>query len=181
MIFGWLKPFIPPMKQLKQLSTPIIAKTLALTGFAALSLIHTTPAQAINIDFQSLEQVNGSFNPIGNTYTEKGFTLDALDPNNYGFSIFGTLASGYPGSTALFNNTVNGITRLTQVGGGEFDLASIDLTSLNGNNNVTVGFTGTKADLSTVNQSFTTENLLSSLETFTFNNITGKFPAPWGA
>ena len=94
---------------MKQLSTPIIAKTLALTGFAALSLIHTTPAQAINIDFQSLEQVNGSVNPIGNTYTEKGFTLDALDPNYYGFYIFGTLEPRYPGSTALFNNDGGGV------------------------------------------------------------------------
>ncbi|MFM7437453.1 MAG: hypothetical protein ACKO2V_02450, partial [Snowella sp.] len=134
-----------------------------------MSLIHSTPAQAINIDFQSLEQVNNSVNYIGTTYTEKGFTLDALPPNNSGFAVFGTLETRYPGSTALFNNTVSGITRLTQVGGGAFDLASIDLTSLNGDSNVTVSFTGTKADLdlSTVTQSFTTDNILSTLETFT--------------
>lgn len=160
-------PFISSMKQSRQHS-PIIAKTLALSGLAALSLIHATPAQAIVIDFQSLEQVNISFNYIGNTYTEKGFTLDAS-----GFAVWGTLDSNYPGSTALFNNYEEGATRLTQVGGGVFDLASIDLTSLYLGNIVTVGFTGTKADSSTVTQSFTTNNLVNTvnaLETFTFNS-----------
>ena len=41
------KSFISPMKQSKQHFFPIAAKTLALTGFAALSLIHATPAHAI--------------------------------------------------------------------------------------------------------------------------------------
>ncbi len=158
------------MKQLKQLPTPIIAKTLALNGFAALSLIHATPAQAIIIDFQSLEQINSSVNDIGNTYTEKGFTFDALAPNLYGFVVIGTLEFRYPGSTALINNTPDGVTRLTQVGGEAFDLVSMNLNSLNGNYNVTVGFTGTKADLSTVTQSFTTDGLLNTLQTFTFNS-----------
>lgn len=51
------KSFISPMKQSRQHSS-IVTKTLALSGFAALSLIHATPAQAIVIDFQSLEQVS---------------------------------------------------------------------------------------------------------------------------
>ena len=141
-----------------------------------MSLIHSTPAHAINIGFQSLEQVNDVFNNIGSggsvatTYTEKGFTLDALTPNDYGFAVWGTLHPSYLGSTALFNNTVGGVTRLTQVGGGAFDLASIDLTSLSGDSSGTVDFTGTKADSRTVTQSFTTDNLLSTLETFTFNS-----------
>lgn len=56
------------------------------------------------------------------------------------------------------------------MGGVAFDLASIDLATLHGDYNFTVGFTGTKADLSTVTQSFTTDYLLSTLETFTFNS-----------
>ena len=99
------------MKQSKHLP-PIIAKTLALSGFTALSLIHATSAQAINIDFQSLEQVNSSANSIGNTYTEKGFTLDALDPNGAGFAVWGTLSSGYPGSTALINQYLSQFTKV---------------------------------------------------------------------
>ena len=83
---------------------------------------------------------------------------------------FGTQEFRYPGSTALLNGTVGGITRLTQNGGGLFDLNSIQLTSLVGNDSVTVNFTGTKADSSTVSQAFTTDAILSTLETFTFNS-----------
>lgn len=125
-------------------------------------------AQAVIIDFQSLEQNNSIVNGVGFTYTEDGFTLDNLSINPFAF--FGTQASLYPGSTALFNNTVGGITRLTQNGGGLFDLNSIQLTSLVGNNSVTINFTGTKADSSTVSQAFTTDAILSTLETFTFNS-----------
>jgi hypothetical protein len=173
MIFGWLKPFIPPMKQLKQLSTPIIAKTLALTGFAALSLIHTTPAQAINIDFQSLEQVNAQSGIVLYSYTEKGFSFDSYNSNGttsyFGFE--GTLSPRYQGSTAL-SEAGNDFNYLTQVGGGAFDLASIDLTGsfdLDIGRNSTVNFTGIKTDFSTVTQSFTTDDL-SGFQTFTFNS-----------
>ncbi len=126
-------------------------------------------AQAVIIDFQSLEQNNSGVNNVGFTYTEDGFTLDNLSTPNP-FKFFGTQESRYPGSTALFNNTVGGITRLTQNGGGLFDLNSIQLTSLVGNNSVTINFTGTKADSSTVSQTFTTDAILSTLETFTFNS-----------
>lgn len=105
---------------------------------------------------------------IGNTYTEKGFTFDAPLPNTY-FGVFGTSDPRYPGSTALFNNNLDAIIRLTQVGGGAFDLASIDLTNLGSGLSTTVAFMGFKADLSTVIQSFTTDTLIS-LETFTFNS-----------
>ncbi|MCA2723050.1 MAG: PEP-CTERM sorting domain-containing protein [Microcystis sp. M048S1] len=125
-------------------------------------------AQAVIIDFQSLEQNNSGVNNVGFTYTEDGFTLDNLSIASFAF--FGTQASRYPGSTALFNNTVGGITRLTQNGGGLFDLNSIQLTSANGDDSVTVNFTGTKADSSTVSQAFTTDAILSTLETFTFNS-----------
>ena len=126
-------------------------------------------AQAVIIDFQSLEQNNSGFNNVGFTYTEDGFTLDNLS-TPYPFGVFGTQEPRYAGSTALFNGTENGITRLTQNGGGLFDLNSIQLTSLNGSYSVTVNFTGTKADSSTVTQSFTTDAILSTLETFTFNS-----------
>lgn len=125
-------------------------------------------AQAVIIDFQSLEQNNSVPNNVGFTYTEDGFTLDNLSIAPFAF--FGTQESRYLGSTALFNDTSDGITRLTQNGGGLFDLNSIQLTSLNGNNSVTVNFTGTKADSSTVSQAFTTDAILSTLETFTFNS-----------
>jgi len=145
-------------------------KPCLLVAGATLAIL--TPfqaAQAVIIDFQSLEQNNSDVNYAGFTYTEDGFTLDNLSTPNP-FKFFGTQASRYPGSTALLNDTVDGITRLTQNGGGLFDLNSIQLTSANGDDSVTVNFTGTKADSSTVSQAFTTDAILSTLETFTFNS-----------
>jgi len=142
---------------------------LLVAGATLAILAPSQAAQAGVIDFQSLEQNNSNVNDAGFTYTEDGFTLDNLS-TAYPFAFFGTQESRYPGSTALFNNTANGITRLTQNGGGLFDLNSIQLTSLLGDDSVTVNFTGTKADSSTVNQAFTTDAILSTLETFTFNS-----------
>jgi len=142
---------------------------LLVAGATLAILAPSQAAQAVIIDFQSLEQNNPIVNGVGFTYTEDGFTLDNLStPNPFG--VFGTQAPRYAGSTALFNGTPGGITRLTQNGGGLFDLNSIQLTSLNGSYSVTVNFTGTKADSSTVTQSFTTDAILSTLETFTFNS-----------
>jgi hypothetical protein len=142
---------------------------LLVAGATLAILTPFQAAQAVIIDFQSLEQNNQNVNGVGFTYTEDGFTLDNLSTPNP-FKFFGTQASRYPGSTALLNDTVDGITRLTQNGGGLFDLNSIQLTSANGDDSVTVNFTGTKADSSTVSQAFTTDAILSTLETFTFNS-----------
>jgi hypothetical protein len=142
---------------------------LLVAGATLAILAPFQAAQAVIIDFQSLEQNNSNLNGAGFTYTEDGFTLDNLS-TFFPFAFFGTQESRYPGSTALFNDTVDGITRLTQNGEGLFDLNSIQLTSLNGDDSVTVNFTGTKADSSTVSQAFTTDAILSTLETFTFNS-----------
>ncbi len=134
-----------------------------------MSLIHTTPAQAINIDFQSLEQVNDQTNIVLDSYTEKGFLFDSVDTtygSNGAFTVEGTLSLDYQGSTALWE--AYDFTSLTQVGGGAFDLASIDLAGAVDLIR-TVNFYGTKADLSTVEQAFTTDRL-SGFQTFTFNS-----------
>ena len=122
---------------------------------------------------------NSSVNIVGTTYTESGFTVSQVGTQRAPLAVWGTQTSQYPGSTALFNNTPNGVIRLTQFGGGAFDLSSIDLTSLVGNNSVPVSFTGTRADNTTVTQSFTTDAVLSTLETFNFNNFTNLVSVDW--
>jgi len=56
---------------------------------------------------------------------------------------------------------------------------SIDLTSLFGNETVAVSFTGTRSDNSTIAQSFTTDPILSTLETFRFTNFTNLVSVDW--
>ena len=119
-----------------------------------------------------MEQVNDQINIVLDSYTEKGFLFDSVSINGNGaFVVEGTLSPDYQGSTALWE--IYDFTRLTQVGGGAFDLASIDLAGFIGSSgtglNDTVNFTGTKADFSTVAQSFTTD-ALSGFQTFTFNS-----------
>ena len=107
---------------------------------------------------------------LATTYTEEGFTLNAISPylDINGFGRWATSDSLYAGSTALFHRVADGVIRLNQVGGGAFDLASIDLTEIMPFSSSTVNFTGTKADLSTVTQSFTT--VPGNLKTFTFDS-----------
>lgn len=116
---------------------------------------------------------------MGTSYTEDGFTVSQVGTQSSQLAVFGNQETRYPGSTALFNNTGNGLIRLTQVGGGAFTLSSIDLTSLNGNNFVPVTFTGTRADTTTVSQTFTTDALLNTLETFNFTNFTNLASVDW--
>jgi hypothetical protein len=165
------------MTQMKQLTRTDIAKLFALTGFSALSVLAVAPAQAVVMTFESLAVNSAFFNNAGSTYTESGFTVVSQPPT---FLAWGTLSTFYPGSTALFSNTSNSNIRLTQVGGGAFNLSSIDLTNALGDNvPVTVSFTGTRADSSTVAQSFTTDNVVRTLETFNFTNFTNLVRVDW--
>lgn len=164
------------MKQLT-FTPPTIATALAIASLSALSILATAPAQAIVMNFESLAVNNASINNVGTTYTENGFTVSQVGADQ--FAVFGTQDNRYPGSTALFNNVIGGVSRLTQVGGGAFNLSSIDLTNLNNNQTVAVSFTGTRSDNSTIAQSFTTDAILSTLETFSFTNFTNLVSVDW--
>lgn len=143
-------------------------------------MLAVTPAQAVILDFQSLETTTPLEFNVGLTYTEKGFTLDS-GGSSTGFFSYGTQNINYAGSTTLFNNAIGGITPLTQVGGGAFTLSSIDLTNLFNNSNtpVPVTFTGTVSGGGTVTQSFRTDAVLSTLETFNFTNFTNLVSVDW--
>jgi hypothetical protein len=140
-------------------------------------MLATAPAQAVVMNFESLA-VNNNFaiNTVVSPYTESGFTLSSPGLT---FGFRGTLNSLYPGSTALFGNLGNQPITLTKVGGGAFNLSSIDLTDLNGFGAVSVSFTGTRADTSTVNRTFTTDAILTTLETFNFPDFTNLVSVNW--
>ena len=131
----------------------------------------TSFAETVNIDFQSLEQVNSSINYQDITYSEDGYTLDAG-----GFAFFGTFMAEYKGSTALLNTTVYDVTRLTKSDAGVFNLNSIDLAAFNNVSFFDVFFTGTKSDSSLVNQMFTGTG---SLLTYTFSGFTDLVSVEW--
>jgi hypothetical protein len=137
-----------------------------------LSALAAAPAQAVILDFQSLESNGSYFAFPGQTYTEKGFKLDIPNPGAY--SEFLVVQTGntdrYAGSTTLMQNSSNDTTRLTAVSGGSFTLSSIGLTGFYLTYLGTAIFTSTKADNTTVTQSFTTDSILNTIETFSFTN-----------
>lgn len=134
----------------------------------------TSFAETVIIDFQSLEHVDSNTNSHGFTYTEDGYTLNNL-ATAFPFATFGTLESRYKGSTALFNDSVNGVTRLTKSDAGAFTLNSIDLAAID-QSPFEVFFTGIKSDASIVNQMFTGT---SSLLTYTFSGFTDLVSVEW--
>jgi hypothetical protein len=140
--------------------------------------------------------------PLSPVYQEDGFQIDiAAGQGIYGYAVWGTQASQYPGSTALFD--VNDLfnvpsspgpngqgspvaTRLTKLGIPgpllpRFTLLSIDLADLNNTGiAVTANFVGLKPNGSQVRQSFTTDTL-RGLQTFTFSNdFTDLVNVTWG-
>ncbi len=129
------------------------------------------------MNFESLAVNNNTINTLEPPYTESGFTLSSRGGAT--FSYPGTQNSLYLGSTVLFGNSGTQQITLTKVGGGAFNLSSIDLTDLDGFGSVFVSFTGTRADSTTVTQSFTTDAILTTLETFNFTNFTNLVSVNW--
>jgi hypothetical protein len=151
-----------------------LAVALCAQGFAV-------QASAATLSFESLASADDNTS-VGRTYVEQGFKLDDITMTSaYGFATWGSSNMFFSGSTALMNNNDAGITRLTQVGGGAFNLASVDLTvmypGLTGDGNVAVTFTGTKLDNSTVMQSFNVND--GAPQTFTFTGFTNLASVSW--
>ncbi len=150
-----------------------------MTGFLALPILAVAPANAVVMNFESLAVNDASVHLQGSTYTESGFNVSSSTGQT--FSSFGTQRSEYPGSTALtlFGDVGSTLVRLTQVGGGAFDLSSIDLADyFNQGLQRTVNFTGTKADNSTVTQSVALDNL-PGLQTLNFSGFTNLAKVEW--
>jgi hypothetical protein len=149
--------------------TPTIAKAVALLSFSALSTLAIAPAQAVILDFNDFTSSATGIK----TYTNQGFTITAQP----GSALFPSTDIGI----LVYNGNIDAITRLTKVDGGAFDLFSIDLTSFAeiDSQSVKVTFTGTRADTSTVAQSFTTDAVLNALETFNFNNFNNLVSVDW--
>ncbi len=131
-------------------------KIVIALAFAMASLGAAQHASAAMLDFESLAHADDAVADVGNTYLEDGFVLTNLSAG-FGFGTYGTLNPFFTGSTALINNNDAGLTQLARADGGLFTLSSIDLAALYpglSEDGVDVTFTGTKADLSVVSQTF---------------------------
>lgn len=148
-------------------------------GVAVFGLALTGQAQVL--DFQHLEVANGSVNNVGEVVTEDGFqvTKDPGEPHQ--FAVFGTQESRYPGSTALFNNTVNGVIRISAIDGSPFDVESIDVAMLNGAGSVALHLVGNVSGGGQVTQTINHSDggLPLDLITYTLNGFVNLDSIEW--
>jgi hypothetical protein len=156
------------------MKTTLISKAhLAIFSLACISF--ATSAQATVITFESLASSGGGFNAVADGYSEGGYQFNSSTVNAQSFAVWQTGNGHYAGSTALFNGNNGSDTAMTHVGGGAFDMTSIDIASLLLNGGVDpIVFTGTKADATTVTNTFvwTTPNVLTTFNFTGMNNIT---------
>jgi PEP-CTERM motif len=143
-------------------------KHLALTLLSAASFLASAAnTHAAIITFESLAINDSAIHTIGTSYTEAGFTFSQPGVQSFPLQFFGTSEARFPGSTAIFNDTVSGVTRLTSVSSAPFDLKSISLALLNAPGSANVTFVGTHPDSTTVTQTFTVTTF-GSETTFNF-------------
>ena len=156
-------------------------KTILTFAVAMFAQGYAVQASAATLTFESLASADDNFS-VGTSYTESGFKLDDITTtSNFGFATWGSTSPFFSGSTALMNNNDAGLTKLTQVGGGAFQLNSVDLTvmypGLTGDGAVAVTFAGTKLDGSIVTQTFSVND--GAPQTFTFSGFTNLSQVTW--
>lgn len=143
-------------------------KRSVLGAVLALVCVILAPREvsATVIDFESLAHAGATYVYVGTTYSEDGFTFEQPGIQLFQFAVRSSNETEYAGSTAMFNDTALGTTRLT-FSGGAFSIQSIDLALLNGPGSADVTFTGVRSDASVIVQVFTVTSF-QSLTTFNF-------------
>lgn len=160
------------MKNNKFLIPAVALVGLVVTG--------TANAGILVMDFQDLEFNDSGIHNWGYVYTAGNWMVSHPDSEPHPFATFGTQESRYPGSTALFNNTVNGVITFERIDGGAFDMQSMDIASLNNNGPVTVNFVGNLAGGGQVFGSFMTVGQQNTLQTYAFpNNFVNLISLVW--
>jgi hypothetical protein len=146
-----------------------VSKTL-LVAVAALPI--AAFAGPININFSSLSQPGASYNGVGASVTEQGFTVAGTSLYTWGASS-PSLPSLNTADTSLFDFFAGNGDQLTAVGSAPYSLNSIDLAPLivGGSGAFDVTFTGTFADSATISQTFTVNDSPDALQTFDFSGF----------
>lgn len=158
-------------------SSRFLIPAMALVG---LLVTGTANAGDVVMDFQDLEINDGGIHNWGYLYTAGDWMISHPNNEPFEFATFGTQEARYPGSTALFNNTVGGVMTFERIDGAAFDMQSIDIANLNNNGPVTVNFVGNLADGNQVFDSYTTTGVPNVLETYFFDaHFTGLSSLVW--
>ncbi len=129
---------------------------LRTAGVAVVTAMFATPADAVIIDFEPLAHDGDNVVHV-TTYEEDGFRItSSIDPilEDMAFSVWGSAAPDYNGSTALFNTYIGSVTTLTRIDGGTFDFTGMLLGPLIADLAGSVTFIGRTTAGITVSQAF---------------------------
>ncbi len=156
-----------------------------MKSFLSLSVLALAcgPAFAQTIDFQALEHNDNLIADHGTVVSEDGFDVTKGQGEPFNFASFGTQVDRYPGSTALFNNTVSGLIKISAADGHSFDVSSIDFACLNSPGSVTINLVGNKTGggqvFQTINHSDPDGILPLDLVTYPLSGFTGLDSIEW--
>ncbi|MBZ8142775.1 PEP-CTERM sorting domain-containing protein [Rubrivivax gelatinosus] len=141
-------------------------RTLFAAAAFAVAALPALAAPTV-IGFESLAHADEAIADAGQVYTEAGYTF--ANAGDFPFATIGSQAFDFLGSTALINDNNAGLTTLTRSDGGLFALLAIDLAELfaGSGEEVSVLFSGLRADGSSVSQRFTLDDVFGT-ETFSF-------------
>ena len=142
--------------------TSVMRLTVALV--CAIATMAVSAADAAVIDFNGLANPNTQ---LMASYSEDGFSFTSPTNN---FASWGSTDPDYTGSPALFQNTANGVTTMSQ-GGAAFSLVSIDLSEVYNQQAAfptSVTFTADLSGGGTTTQTFNLD-LVFGNQTFLFN------------
>ncbi len=129
--------------------------------FGLLAVAASLTAHATLIDFENLPNSNPNFTVHGDSVVSNGFRFSSTtavgDPE--AIASWGSGMSLYTGSVAIFANYINDSLRMERVGGGSFDVSTMGLADVfRSATPRDVTLTGTRADTTTVVQTFTLTN-----------------------
>jgi len=155
---------------------------MAVAGlaFIAVGSLGVEKAQAVVIDFQSLE-TDEYVNLLPTaTYSEAGFTFSSSDSRGNVFASFGKQNPNYAGSPALANNSFSAITTLMKDDGGAFDLVSMDFSELfmGQQGKPVIDFFGVRQDMTTVATKFTLDGTFG-FQTLEFTDFSNLLAVSW--
>ena len=148
------------------------------------SLWNPVQSSAGTINFDSLSQAGNSYRAFGSSLTFDGFVFtSSYQLGGPGLIVWQADTAFHPiggnPATSLMEYTAGHTTTIAREGGGAFALSGIDLANYGpgsfSNTTFDVTFTGTKADSTTVTQTFTVNNPTSGsleLQSFVFAGFT---------
>lgn len=138
-----------------------------------LAVVASVGAQAQLIDFENLPNSDPSFTLHGDNVISGGYQFSSMTHVGQGDAIasWGPSMSLYTGSVAIFANYIDDTPLMTKVGGGAFNVTSIDLADVFlAPGPWTLVLTGTRADTTTVTETVSVNG--STLSNYTLSNMT---------